>query len=392
MRGFLHDMWAATRRETERIFCQPVYAVLMVVLPLVSFVLFALLFGRGAARDMPVAVCDDDRTPLSRELVRMIDATPSVRVAFEVQSMAEGERLVREGSAYGVVLIPDRFEKRILANVPVPVENYVSGTNISVNGLLHKDIQTAVTTFSAGVQMQLLIRQGLTERQAMAQLMPVRFDSHVLFNPYLHYGYYLLPSFLPMMLLVFTIMSIVLAVGTELKRATAREWLATAGDRMGAAIVGKTMPHFIAMYLLSCIMFAVLFGVSGVPLNGSLGVLLVANALFVAAYQSIGICIVAMLSNLRLSLSIAGGYSVLAFTYSGFTFPVMAMWPAVRVFSLVFPYTFYANICVDQMLRGAPALVSLPDLCGMALFIVLPFLCLKRLRRLCTEESYWGRL
>ncbi len=392
MRGFLHNAWAAMRREAGRIRHQPVYGVMMVILPLVSFALFALLFSRGAARDMPVAVCDEDHTPLSRRLVQMIDDTPSVRVAYDVQSMIEGERLVREGRVYGVVFVPEGFEKQILSNGQTHVENYVSGTNITVNGLLTKDIQTAVTTFSGGVQIQLLTKLGLTERQAMAQLMPVRFDSHVLFNPYLHYGYYLLPSFMPMMLLIFVIMTTVLALGTELKRATASEWLASAGGSMSAALAGKMALHFVAMYIVSVVMLAVLFLVSGVPLNGSLGIILVANALFVAAYQSIGVAIVAILSNLRLSLSIAGGYSVLAFTYSGFTFPVMAMWPAVRLFSLLFPYTFYADLCVDQMLRGAPALRSLPDLCGMALFIVLPFLCLTRLRRLCTEKTFWGRL
>ena len=101
--------------------------------------------------------------------------------------------------------------------------------------------------------------------------------------------------------------------------------------------------------------------------------------------------IVSLLSNLRLSLSIGGGYSVLAFTFSGLTFPVMAMWP-MRWVSKIFPFTFYTDIFVDQMLRGAPVACSLPDMGYMSLFIVLPLLCLPRLRTICTEEKYWGRL
>ena len=102
--------------------------------------------------------------------------------------------------------------------------------------------------------------------------------------------------------------------------------------------------------------------------------------------------IVSLLSNLRLSLSIGGGYSVLAFTFSGLTFPVMAMWPAMRYLSKLFPFTYYTDIFVDQMLRGAPVACSLPDMGYMSLFIVLPLLCLPRLRTICTEEKYWGRL
>ena len=102
--------------------------------------------------------------------------------------------------------------------------------------------------------------------------------------------------------------------------------------------------------------------------------------------------IVSLLSNLRLSLSIGGGYSVLAFTFSGLTFPIMAMWPAMRYLSRLFPFTYYTDIFVDQMLRGAPVACSLPDMGYMSLFIVIPLLCLPRLRTICTEEKYWGRL
>ena len=392
MPGFLHNIYAVLRRELVRLTHQPMYFVLMLVLPVVSFAFFALLFNKGVARDIPIAVLDDDHTSLSRKVTQMIDATPTALVAYEIQDMDEGERLMREGKVMAIVQIPSFFEKNILSNSQTHIENYVSGTNITVNGLLSKDIQTAVTTFTAGIQLQLLTKQGLSEKQAMAQLMPVRFSRHVLFNPYINYGYYLSPSFMPMMLLIFTIMVSIFAVGDELKHGTAREWLDTGGGSVAAALAGKLLPILTTMFLVSMAMFVIIFKVVGVPLNGSLGVLMLANLLFVAGYAAIGVCIVSLLSNLRLSLSIGGGYSVLAFTYSGLTVPIMAMWPEIRIFSCIFPFTFYTDICVDQMLRGAPAVYSLPDLGYMSLFVVLPLLCLPRLKRIGTEEKYWGRL
>ena len=90
----------------------------------------------------------------------MIDDTPTAMVAYDIQSMDEGERLMREGKIIAIVQIPAFFEKNILSNSQTHLENYISGTNISVNGLLSKDIQTAVTTFTAGVQLQVLMKQG----------------------------------------------------------------------------------------------------------------------------------------------------------------------------------------------------------------------------------------
>jgi len=146
------------------------------------------------------------------------------------------------------------------------------------------------------------------------------------------------------------------------------------------------------MFLMSLVMFLIIFKVVGVPLNGSLTVILLSTLLFVMSYQAIAVFIVSLLSNLRLSLSIGGGYSVLAFTFSGLTFPMMAMYPWVQAFSKIFPFTFYTDIFIDQALRGAPVVDSLWDMGYIALFIVLPMLCLPRLRKICSDEKYWGRM
>lgn len=389
---FLRNTWAVLQRELVRMTHQPMYLTLMLVLPLLSFAFFALLFNQGVARNIPIAILDEDHTTLSRKVAQMIDDTPTAMVAYDIQDIDEGERLMREGRVMAIVQIPAFFEKCILSNTQTHIENYVSGTNITVNGLLSKDIQTAVTTFSAGIQLQLLTKQGLTERQAMAQLMPVRFDRHVLFNPYINYGYYLAPSFLPMMLLIFVVLTTVFSIGTELKNSTAREWLRTADDSVGAALLGKTLPVTVGMFLLSLAMFVIIFKVVGTPLNGSLAVILTGTLLFILSYQAISVLIVSLLANLRLSLSIGGGYSVLAFTFSGLTFPIMAMWEPMQWLSRLFPFTYYTDLFVDQMLRGAPVVCSLPDLGWMSLFVVLPLLCLPRLKRVCTEQKFWGRL
>lgn len=333
MPGFFSNTLAVLRREIYRVARQPMYWLLTVILPIVAFAFFAVLLYKGVARDIPIAVVDQDNSTLSRKVTQMIDATPTAWVAYGVQGMEEAERLMLQGKVMGIVLIPDFFEKNILNNSQTHLESYLTGTNITVNGLLAKDLQTTVTTFTAGIQLQLLMKQGLTEKQAMAQLMPVRFDKHVLFNPHINYGYYLSPSFMPMMLLIFTIMATIFVIGTELKNGTAREWYDTAGGSVFAAYAGKI-----------------------------------------------------------LSLSIGGGYSVLAFTFSGLTFPIMAMSKPMQWFCCIFPFTFYTDIMVDQALRGAPAIYSLPDMGIIALFIILPLLCLPRLRTICTNKKYWGRL
>lgn len=375
-----------------RIVRHPIYPTMMVILPMLSFFFFSVLFEEGVPRNIPIAVLDQDNTVLSRKLVSMVGQTPTAEVAYGITGMEEGERMMKAGEIEAILQIPRNFEKDIYSNAQTHVVAYISGMNVSVNSLLNKDIQTAATTFSSGIQIQLLMKQGMSEAQAYAQMMPIYFDRHVLFNPYINYGYYLLPSFMPMMLMIFALLVTIFAIGSELKNATAGEWFAAAGGRVSAALVGKMLPYSLVMIVMSLFMNTVMYKWVGVPLNGSVGIMLIGGVLFILAYQSIGLLIITLLSNLRLSLSIGGGYSVLAFTFSGLTFPLMAMSWYARMFSYIFPFTYYTEIFVDQAMRGAPPVYSLKYLGILALFIVLPLACLPHLKKIATNEHYWRRM
>lgn len=392
MKGLFANTWNVFKREFARIRRYPIYLTMMFGLPLLSMFFFVGIFSKDVPRDIPIAVLDHDKTPLSRDLVRMFDATPSAGVAYHITDMAEGERMIKRGEILGVVEIPSGFESNILGGSQTRVTTYLSGVNLTSNGMLSKDLQTTATTFSTGVTIQMLTKRGLSEEQAYAQAMPVYFDKHVLFNPYTNYGYYLLPSFLPMTLMIFALIVTILAIGAELKNATSDEWFKTAGGNTFAALAGKLLPYTTAMFLMSLIMFVVMYDISGVPLNGSALILIVAAFMFVLAYQSIAVLIITVLANLRLSLSIGGGYSVLAFTFSGLTFPLVAMDMPLHVFSYIFPFTIYTELFVDQAIRGAPIIYSLQHLGLLALYVILPILCWPRLKKIATNEHYWRRL
>lgn len=390
--AFFKDTWQVMRRELRLFVSYRTFSALSVGLPLLALLFFVVLFAKGVPSDMPIAVMDNDNSPLSRRLTRMIDATPSARVAYHVSDMAEGEKLMRQGKIDAVVAIPRGMESDIYSTRQVDVVAYINGANVTKNGLLDKDIRTTLYTFSSGIEIQTLMKKGISEKQAYDMMMPVYFEKHVLFNPFISYAYYLLPIFLSMMLLIFTLLSTIFTLGIEFKNSTAGEWLQTANGNIFAAFVGKVFPYTLIFTILSIFISTLMFKIIGVPMQGSKGILLASGLLFVMAYQSIGVLIVSLLANLRLALSIGGGYSVLAFTFSGMTFPAMAMSPVVQVFTYLFPLTYYMQIFVDQAMRGAPAHYSLAGLGYIALFVLLPLPLLPRLKRLCNDPKFWGRL
>ena len=379
------------QRELKRIWQFKTYLFMLTVLPLLSMLLFIAIFSKGMPSDLPIAVVDNDNTPLSRKVINIIEATPETAIRYKITNTDEGERLIRQGAAGAMVIIPTNFEKDILGMTPTSIGVYISGANILENGLISKGLQTTITTFSTGLKMQILAKQGIAESQAIAQAMPISLDRHILFNPYTNYSYYLLPSFLPMMILIFTVLSTIFAIGSELKYSTAGEWLITAQGSTTTALVGKLTPTLILMTAMVTIMFILLFEFVGVPLQGNIWILIISCFTFILTYIAAAIFIVAITADMRLAMSLGGGYSVMAFSLSGLTFPAMAMHKTMQWLGHLFPFTYFTEIMIDQALRGAPIGNSLTQLSYMMIFLLLPLTTARRLKRIIHDKKYWGR-
>lgn len=388
---FVRSVLSVFKRELREVAKSRLYLAVLVLLPLVMLLLFTVMFYRGTINELPITVVDNDKTPMSRQLCSMIDATPGVEIAFSAQSMDDAERQMLSSEALAVLYIERGFESDIYAGIPTKVECYLPGTNISASGVIERDIQQAVLTFSSGVALNRMAAVGIGHSQSMVNIMPIKILTNTIGNPYINYGYYLAPVFMFMGVVIFIVVSTVYAFGRELRYATAREWLSTANDSLAAAVVGKMLPTTIAMVINLQLAMLVIFVVMGMECAGSYLELSLGSLIFIIAYQSVAIAIVTLTSNLRLGLSIGGGYAVMAFTFSGITFPVMAMYDVAQWFSKLFPLTYFSNIFVDKAMLGVGISYDIDDYLAMAVFMLLVPLVWRRLSRVVGDSKYWCR-
>ena len=392
VRRFLLGVTTSARREVWRIFTDGEYRAVLVWLPLSVILFFAVFFSQEVVGSLPVAVVDEDNSHLSRRLVSMLYATHETAIVEEVADMAEARSKLLAGDVVGVVEIPDGFAKQVLSGVPAVVVYYDSGTNISTASLSAKGVQTAVTSFGVGVALQRAEIAGAMPDEAMAQVMPIGFTTYGLFNPWLNYAYYVAPCFLVMILVIASMLSTIYAVGSELRYGSSVEWLRSANASLVGALMGKLAPITLAMWLLSVVAGALIFGLFGAPMQGSWVVLVVGTLTLVVAYQAVALFVVTLTASLRLSLSLGGGYSVLAFTFSGVTFPTIAMISWVQPFTMLFPYTYYMELYIDQAVRGVEWWFSMSEIAAMLLFCLLPLFSFGRMRRVLVNRKFWGRL
>lgn len=371
---------------------RPIYSLMVIILPLISFALFWALFEAGVPRDLPIAIYDQDRSATSRQLKRMIETTPTLQVKFQVNSLEEGKRLMLRDECKALVVFPKNMEKDLLSGLSPSIIHFYNNEYLLSGSLISRDIDAVVTTFSKGANVSVRLKKGEMAAEAMNHIEPVQIISHTLFNPYLNYSYFLSGTLQPAILQIFIMVMTIFAVGSELKEGTATSLLEASSGSIVFALFGKLLPYTLIYTLLGLFMNLFLFSYIKVPVNGSMGLILISTIIFVLAYQSIGLFCVAITSNLRMSLSLAGFYSAPAFAFAGVTFPLIGMPAAAQAWGYLLPLTHYIKVFIDQSMKGAPIAVSLPDIGFLSCFLLLGPISAPRLHTYMKNSRYWGRL
>ncbi len=379
------------RRETRRIADSWVLIFTTMVAPVSAFLIIIWLFSDGVVRDLPVGVVDMDHTAFSSKVTRMVDAAPVCRVICRPNTIEEARTIMEAGKIDAIVVLPTDLEHKLLDNSSPVIAVYINNTNVVKGGALKSGLFTTLSTISAGVKVQVAIKKGETPARAIEKARPVKVNVHLLFNPFGNYSYFLVLGLLPLLAVVFIFLGSVYALGMEFKEGTASEFIEMAGHKVGIALAGKMLPYTFLFFMDMMIMNIFLLRTLGTPLHGSLLVILISEFLLIISYQLLAILFLKLTANLRLSLSLGSAYTMMALTFSGLTFPSMAMPLLAKLFSLIFPYTFWLQIFMSQTLRGEPISETLYAFLAFIPFILGGLLAFPGMKRKLSHPKYWFR-
>jgi ABC-2 type transport system permease protein len=379
-------------RELKRLVSDKVYIFIGVIAPLIGFGMIAWIFSANVPRKLPVAVVDMDHTALSRQIARMVDATPVAAVNSGYSDLRQASVAMASGRVEGVICIPLHAEENILRGGRAAIAVYLNNAYLIKAGLLKSGIQKALASLSAGIKINSLMMSGDNVKQAAAQIMAVRLRPVLLFNPYTSYEYYLTLLLLPVLLTVFVLFGTIYAIGSELQYGTGPEWISSSGGNLCSMISGKFLPHTVLFSMQAIIMNLVFFYILGLPLNGHLGLIMTAELLMILAYQFMAVLFVSIMKNMRLALSIASAYTMLAVTYAGLTFPLFGMPAVAKVFSRIFPFSYWLELFSGQTLRGEPVSNAVVQMLFIGIFILSGALFTPRLKYILSNSKFWERI
>lgn len=361
-RALLAEVWQIGRR--------PGLMFMLAPFPLLLFAILAAVFHLGLPRDLPIAVVDQDRTTLSRQIVRMVDATPEVAVAAKATTLGEGRRLLVDGKVYAVVLIPPRTERDVLSGRRPEVVLFYNNQYMTPGSMVARSVGGALGTVAAGISIEARVARGADVESATQAVAPIPVRQSALFNPSLEYVEFLLAAVMPTVLQIFIGASAALSFARDRQGVAGLGRSLNLGGTLFKTVAGKLAPYTLAYIIVLWGADALLFGLMGARFNGSLAFHATYGLLFVLASQMLGAAAALIARDTVSALAAVGVITGPAFGFTGITFPRLSMNDFSAIWADLLPVTHYLQLRTDNVLRAAPLSISMPAfawLAGLAL-------------------------
>ena len=348
MRAFL----AIFRIELIRILTlRPVMAVLIIG-PLIYALYYPQPYTNEALRDVPIAVVDLDDTTSSRELVRRIDASSDVAVAATLPDQVSAEREVHGRQLYGILVIPQYFERDLLHGRQSPVALYADASYFLIYQRISGAVVAVARTMGAEIETARLIAANIDPVLAAAAPDPMPLTAVALFNPQGGYATYILPAAF-VLILQQTLLIGVGLLGTIGNEAAARDPAAAAAGPF-ARVGGKLLAYLVIEAIVLPFYLIVLPYLYGIPRLGGLLTLFIFCLPFVLAVATLGMVISALFRKPLVVQLVSAALGLPFLFLAGFSWPSEAIPEPLRTLTVLLPSTSAINGIVEVSQLGAP--------------------------------------
>lgn len=375
-------------REWQRMRQEPVYLFSIVIIPIFCYILFTTLMANGLPTKLPAGVVDADDSQTSRNITRNLGAFQYTDITAHFASFDEAAEAMRKGDIYGFFYLPPKLESDLMAGRKCRTSFYLNDAYLVAGSLLYRDMRTLSELTNGAVQRTQFYAHGMSSWETASRLQPIVIETHPLNNPWLNYSVYLNNTLLPGVLLLMVMLITIYSIGTELKEKTTTQWLESANGNIITALAGKLLPQTTLFIAIAWIGDIWLYCVLHFPCHNGMAYMMIASVMAILATQGLGIFIYSLFPWMRFAMSIASLWGVISFSISGFTFPVMAMNPALQALCNLFPLRHYFLIYANGALNGNPTPYAASSFIALTIFMLLPLITIQRLKHSLTNDVY----
>lgn len=295
-------------------------------MPILFMLIIGLAWGRGGVQPLPVAVVDEDQSPISAAFVQVLKQAPTWKITV-YPSLSQAEHQVKQSKEVGYILIPEGFGKAVSLKQQggegkIPLAMGYDETQPGFGPALHSTLSSiALAFFQIDLPLALEVRAGI----------------RAVDNPVMNW---IAPS-----LIILGLMILIPTAAGRLVRDRQSGFLArllTTPARPWDFILGYSLP-FVLVGIMLVPLYLVVALLLGLEILGSLPLAFLLY--FLVATVCVGISMV-IASLARTPEQVEGGSWLLIMplaAISGVWFPTEQMPGYIRGLASIFPFKYAAE-------------------------------------------------
>jgi ABC-2 type transport system permease protein len=364
------------RKEFIHIIRDPRTLAVMFITPLIQLILFGYA-ATSDVRDISMAVLDQDRTPQSRHLVDSFVQSGQFSVVGMSASEQDLAQMIDNGRARAGLIIPPTYAADLLGGRLAQAAFVLDGSDPTVASSALSSARLIGQVEATSLQEQTLARRG----GGLALAPPIEVRPRVWYNPDMASAVFMVPALIGLILQMQATLLTSSAIVRERERGTIEQLIVTP-IRSVELIVGKILPYALVALLITVEVLlsgTILFGV---PIKGSIGLLLGIACLFLLSALGIGLLISTVANTQQEAFLLTFLTMFPSVFLAGLIYPIAAMPKVLQYISGVIPLTYFLVVVRGIVIKGVGVPAIAPQIIALTIFgAVLIVLASARFRK-----------
>lgn len=303
-----------------------------------------LIFGFAVSMDIKnagIAILDLSHDEITQKLTDKLISSDFFNKTDNLLNYNDIDRIFKKGKTKAVIIFEEGFGKNLIREGEASLSIIADGSEPNTATLITNYTMAIVNNFTA-------------ELSGPGGNFPVAIQPEVkmLYNPELKSHFMFVPGVITLILIIICALMTSVTITREKEFGT-MEVLLVSPLRPIQIILGKVMPYFILSIINVILILLLSWLVFGLPVKGSIILLLAESMLYILMSLTLGILISTVSSSMQQAIFISLiGLMLPTVLLSGFIFPIENMPGIYNYVSMILPPRYFIVIIKNIMIKG----------------------------------------
>jgi ABC-2 type transport system permease protein len=308
-------------------------------MPIMQIIIFGFALT-NEVKNSKIAILDNSKDMATTSLIQEIGASQYFDIERNLYSDDDIEKAFKQGTIRLAIVFPQHFNEDLQHFNKAQVQLVADASD--------PNVASTLTNYATAIIMN--YQDRITNDRKLPYT--IKTETRMLYNPQLKGAYSFVPGVMAMVLMLVCTLMTAITVVREKEMGTMEILLASPLQPL-KIIIAKAVPYLLlSMVNIASILLLSVF-VLGVPVNGSLLLLIFESILFTLTCLAFGLLISASTDSQQTAMFISlTGMFLPTVMLSGFMFPVENMPVPLQIISNIVPSKWYYLIVKDVMIKG----------------------------------------